>query len=202
MDGDTLVEEVTESMQTELDRLGTSKSLLAQTDGDLDPDAVMEAAASTEKEAVETFKDWADNEQNPEARKVFKEVARLEQEHLEKIGRETEPGSSPLHMYLRGLTGTEERVAAGLIGRCLVSDATLKQTIGYFVGQSDTKRADLFRELRRENEDLLKEGVELLDEVCGDWESARSAAEEAVTKAYENYVESLEAIGVNPKPVC
>lgn len=202
MDAEKLVEDVRDSMETELHRLGTSKGLMAATDGDLDPDAVMEAAATAERDAAETFEAWAEDEDSEESRLVFRDVAEVERGHLERVDREPSAETSPLHDYLRGLDGTEERVAAGLVGRALVSDASLKQTVGYFVGQSDTQRADLFRELRQDNQELLERGVELLDRVCSDWDSARGAAEEVIEVAYDDYVETLEGMGVNPKPVC
>lgn len=202
MDAETLVEDVRDSMETELDRLGTSKGLMATTGGDLNPESVLASAAAAERNAAETFEEWVETEENEEAREVFEEVADIERGHLERVDHDAPDETHGLHEYLRGLEGTEERVAAGLIGRGLVSDASLKQTVGYFVGQSDTRRADLFRDLRSDNQEILERGVELLDRVGSDWEAARQAAEKTVEIAYDDYVETLESLGVNPKPVC
>ncbi|MDY7082766.1 MAG: ferritin family protein [Halobacteria archaeon] len=211
MDAETLVDEVEESKKTELERLGTSKALVAATDGDLDTETVLEAAVETESEAAETFVEWAEDETDDDARGVFEDVADTERGHRDRLvelasdtdyGDDSTPG---LHLHLRDIDDTVERVAAGLVGRTLVTDATLKQTVAYFVGQSATSEADLFRDLRRENRELVEDGKHLLDELCDDdedWEKAREAAEEVVEIAYDEYAETLEGMGINPKPVC
>jgi hypothetical protein len=47
-------------------------------------------------------------------------------------------------------------------------------------------------------------GKSVLDDVCegDDWDEAREAADAAVQADYDDYFETLEAMGVNPKPVC
>ncbi|MDY7083242.1 MAG: ferritin family protein [Halobacteria archaeon] len=207
MDAETLVEEVKEAKQTELERLGSSKSLMATTNGNLDSETVVESTAEVERAAVETFSGWADDEEDETARRLFERIAEQEQEHYDRISAEADGDGGSIHDYMRGLDDAPARIGAGLIGRSLVSDATLKQTVGFFVGQSDRKNADLFRDLREETRDMLADGEEALDEVCGDdenecWERAREAAEEVIQIAYDDYAETLEGMGVNPKPVC
>ncbi|MFB6283212.1 MAG: rubrerythrin family protein [Halobacteria archaeon] len=209
MDSQEFLDKIEEEKETELDRLGSTKGLMAATNGDIDLDTVLETAVAAEHRAAKTFSCWSSSEEG-EAGRVFGEVAVVEREHQEKVESlvddEIEPeGIDDLHEYLRGVEDTVERVAAGMVGRGLVSDAALKQTVSFFTGQAARKKADRFRELREENEDIVEKGLNLLDSVCDDdedWERATEAAGKTVDVYYDDYVESCEEIGVNPKPVC
>ncbi|MDY6764412.1 MAG: ferritin family protein [Halobacteria archaeon] len=210
MDSETLVDEVRGSKSTELDRLRSSKSLLATTKGNLNSDDILKATANSEYSAYKTFERWAETEEREGMKQVFKEVAEEERDHFnrvsERLDEDFEPDEpvGPIHEYLRDLENTHERVGAGMIGRTLVSDATLSQTIAFYIGKADTKKTDFFRDLREETEEMLEEGKGVLDEVCQtdeDWERAREGAEKVIGVAYDD-VETLEGMGVNPKPVC
>jgi hypothetical protein len=52
----------------------------------------------------------------------------------------------------------------------------------------------------------LERATTLLETECGDdeacWDRALGAAAGAIEAAYGEYTESLESMGVNPKPVC
>ena len=61
MDGTTLVDTVTDDLETQLSRLGSSKWLYALTDGDMTGEAVRAAAAADAVAAAETFESWADD---------------------------------------------------------------------------------------------------------------------------------------------
>lgn len=206
MDGTSFRERVEEEAATALDRMGSSKALMWTTDGDLDPDEVLRAAARSEHLAAETFEGWSADADGARATALFDEVANVEREHAERI--DAEPASEEpdaLHRHLRELDGTVERVAAGLVGRGLVTDATLSQTVSFYVGRAQRSIADTFRDLREENDELLERGLAELEHHCEDeedWERAAAAADEAIRVAYEDYAETLEGIGVNPKPVC
>jgi hypothetical protein len=210
MDAATFRETVEAEKRTELERLGSSKLLLALTDADLTDEAVYAAAAHSEHAARETFAAWAGDEPDEGAREAFGAVAAQERDHYERVAAnlpdEFEPADGgPLHEFLRGVDGAVARAAAGLVGRGLVSLRTHMQVIGYFVNEADTAGADLFRDLRSETEESLETGLELLAERCEsdeEWEQARGPAEYAIQVAYDDYADSLEGLGIDPKPLC
>lgn len=211
MDAETLVGEVRDRKASELDRLSSDRRLLAVTGPDLTTEAVLQAAATSEQAAAETFSNWADDETNTEARDVFEQVAQTEREHLERVqsagSERVHPGNTPgaLHEYLRGCEETAARVGAGLLGRPLVSSGTHLQFVSFFVNEADGARADLFRELRRDTEEQLVTGTELLQRVCdneADWDRSRQSAERAIDIAYDEYASALRDLGINPKSVC
>ncbi|MDS0476034.1 rubrerythrin family protein [Natrinema sp. 1APR25-10V2] len=208
-DPDTFVETVSEENQTALSRLGSSKSLYADTGGDIDTEPVLEATADAEYAAWQTFLEWADDEADDEVRAAFEATAEEEQDHYEtvdgKLDDEYEPDEVPnLHEYLRDREDTTERVGA-FIGRILASQRSKDQVVGYFVGDADPQTASLFRGFGEDLDDQLERAKELLTDVCEtdeDWERAQEAATGAIQAAYDEYVETLEGMGANPKPVC
>ncbi len=210
MDGSELVEAVRASKATELDRLGKEKALIAATDANLATEAVLRAAAASECRAKRTFEGWAESETNDAAREAFERVAATEADHYDRVVAHLEeppeePDPDPLHGSLRDLERTVERVGAGLVGRPLASERTLLQVVNFFVNEADTAAADLFRDLREETREVSDEGAALLDELCSDdedWVLARKAAEDAVQVAYDDYAETLQGMGLDPKPVC
>ncbi|WP_439025635.1 rubrerythrin family protein [Haloarchaeobius sp. DT45] len=210
MDVTAFREAVESSKQTELDRLGSNKLLIALTDARLEEETILRAAAFSEYLARETFQTWAETEDHEAARETFEEVAAQEDEHyervVERLGGLAEPDSvGPMHSYLRQREDTVERAAAGLVGRGLVSLKTHMQIIGFYINEQDEAGANLFRDLRRETEDSLQAGLDLLDACCedeADWERAQTVAEYVVQVAYDDYADSLSELGVDPKPIC
>lgn len=205
MNSDEFVEAVRKANETALSRLGSSKSLYAATDGEMDSDEVFRAAADSEYAAARTFEGWADDE---DASELFSHLADVENDHYERVSGKVddhEPGDTPaLHEYLRELDDTRERLG-GFVGRTLASEKSKEQMTGFFTGQADPKTAQLFRDLKGDLGDQLDDTLALLDDLCEsdeDWETAKEAASGAITAAYEEYTESLESMGVNPKPVC
>ncbi|MFC4541003.1 rubrerythrin family protein [Halosolutus amylolyticus] len=209
-DSDAFVETVREENQTALSRLGSSKSLYADTGGDIDTGPVLEATADAEHAAWQTFSGWADDEDHDAAHEAFERTAEEEQGHyetvLDELGTDSyEPASVPeLHEYLRGRESTIDRVGA-LIGRILASQRSKDQVVGYFVGDADPQTAGVFREFGDDLDEQLDRAADLLETVCesdADEERALEAASGAIEAAYDEYVENLEAMGANPKPVC
>ncbi|MFP8953360.1 rubrerythrin family protein [Natrialbaceae archaeon A-arb3/5] len=209
-DSDAFLETVREENQTALSRLGSSKSLYADTGGDIDTEPVLEATADAEYAAWQTFDGWADDEDHDAAREAFETTATEENDHFETVldhlgNEEYEPQEVPdLHEYLRGLDSTVERVG-GLIGRILASQRSKEQVVGYFVGDADPQTAGVFREFGTDLDDQLERATELFETVCESDENrerAEQAATGAIEAAYGEYVENLEAMGANPKPVC
>jgi hypothetical protein len=93
----------------------------------------------------------------------------------------------------------------GLLGRYLVVAEYAGQMVGFFVGDADPKAAAEFRELRTAVEDERDRVVETLDDVCesdDDWDAAGDATAAVVEAAYDDYVDTLESMGVKPKNVC
>ncbi|MFC6719588.1 rubrerythrin family protein [Natrialbaceae archaeon GCM10025810] len=207
-DSETFLESVEEANRTPLSRLGSSKSLYAATEGDIDTEPVLSATADAEHAAWKTFAAWADDEADEEVRDAFERTAEEEREHYETVADrldDHEPGEVPaLHEHLRGLEDTVERLGA-LVGRILASRRSKEQVIGYFVGDADPQTAQLFRDLKGDLEGQLERATDLLEARCEDdedWERAEAAASGAIDAAYGEYVETLEGMGANPKPVC
>jgi hypothetical protein len=209
MNLDEFLDAVRDDNETALSRLGSSKSLYAATGGEMDADHVLRAAADAEFAAARTFESWADSEDDPDAREAFETTADEEDDHYESVvgelgdyGPDGDP--SAMQAHLRGLDSTVER-AGGLLGRVLATGKSKEQLTGFFVGQADPQTADLFRDLKADLGDQRQRALDLLDSVCeddADWDAAAAAADGAIQAAYEEYVEQLESMGVNPKPVC
>lgn len=210
MDAKQLREEVEAEKRTQLDRLGSEKLLVALTDATLSRESVLTTAADSEYAAAETFRSWADEEPASPAREAFTDVREQEETHYERV-REHLPNhdppdaGGPMHAYLRGLEGTIERVGAGLVGRPLVSTRSHTQVISFFVNEADTGMADLFRDLKSETNAELDRGLEALEVLCDgpeDWERARAPAEYVIQIAYDDYADTLEGMGLDPRPIC
>jgi rubrerythrin len=208
-DAEAVLETVREENETALSRLGSSKSLYAATEGEIDTEPVLRAAADAEHAAWQTFTAWAESEAHEDAREVFEETAGEERTHYEAVSdhldEKYEPENVPaIHEYLRGLDDTVERVGA-LLGRILASDRSKSQIVGYFVGNADPQTASLFRAFGDDLDEQRERTGALLEAVCdddADETRAVEAAGGAIEAAYGEYVESLEELGANPKPVC
>ncbi|WP_306055037.1 rubrerythrin family protein [Natronococcus wangiae] len=207
-DAEAVLETVREENDTALSRLGSSKSLYAETGGDIDTDPVLQATADAEYAAWRTFSAWADDEDHDAARDAFERTASEERDHYDTVSERLEayePETVPaLHEHLRGLENTVERAGA-FLGRILASERSKDQVVGYFVGDADPQTASLFREFGDDLGDQLERATDLLEDVCDDdedYERAADAASGAIEAAYGEYVDSLEELGANPKPVC
>jgi hypothetical protein len=209
---DDFIESVRTENKTALSRLGSSKALYAETDGDIEAETVLRAAAIAEDAARETFELWADNESNDDAASIFSDLAEQEADHYETVAGKLDDAPDAgdidelpaIQSTLRGFESTIER-AGGLVGRCLVAKKSKEQYTGYFVGDADPRTASVFRELGGDVEDQLDRAVDLVESIAesdDDLDRAREAASEAIQAAYDEYTESLESMGVNPKPVC
>ena len=60
MTPEEFIEAVRDGNATALSRLGSSKSLYADTEGEMEAEEVLSAAASAEHHAAETYGTWAD----------------------------------------------------------------------------------------------------------------------------------------------
>ncbi len=210
MDAEAFVERVRESNETALDRLGSDRALVAATGAALERDRVLEAAAAAEARAAATFAGWTDDEPDDRAREAFADAAARERDHYERVLElgdiaVEDPEPDALHEYLRGLEDTVERAAAGLVARPLVASRSLLQVINFFINEGDNAAADRLRELRAATDDRVEAGAAVVAAVCDadeDRERAEAAAERAIRAAYDEYADSLEGMGIDPKPVC
>ncbi len=208
MDSETFIETVRDDAETALSRLGSSKSLFADTAGEMEPAAVLDAAATAELHAAETYERWADAEDGDVAA-AFMETAREERTHYDTVVGELDghdPGDVPaIQSFLRDVDGTVERLGA-FVGRTLAAEQSKTQVTGFFVGNADPQTAGLFRSMGDDLDAQLERATARLDAECGDdedaWDRAREAAVGAIEAAYEEYTDRLESMGVNPKPVC
>ena len=196
-----VTEHVRESHATALDRLGSEKSLLALTEARLETPAVLSAAGAALASARATLSDWAADAGGP--------VADALAAAAEDLGAAADRVAESLDAALPGdspfvsLAGDSDagRAGAGLVGLGLVLDRVFLQCVSFFVNEADTARADLFRDLREVADDLLDTAADL----GLDGEAAEDAAEAAgavVDAAYGAYVDRLEAMGFDPKPIC
>jgi len=201
-----LLEDVRDELNTELSRLGSSKSLYADTDGEMEPDAVLAAMADSAFYAAETAEGWAEADDG--YADLYATVAETVRAQYDAIVGELDahdPGERPAALaVLRGFDDPLARLG-GLLGWTLVADEKASQATGFFTGQADPNTAGRFRDFRGEYEELQGAVFDALDEAAGDDDAlaeVRSAAEQVVGAAYDEYVERLKAQGVNPKPVC
>jgi len=189
-----LVETVSEEYKTELSRLGSSKSLYAATGGEMEPDAVLAATADMSHHAAEILGAW----EGP-----FADAAERERDHYGAITEKLdghEPGDRPAALAaLADADGPAERLGA-LVGWAMVGERAASQATGFFTGQADPQTASLFRGFGDDYETIREGALEALADHDG--EAATATASAVVEAAYDEYVERLEAMGVNPKPVC
>jgi hypothetical protein len=204
MNAADLTDAVRDDQQTELSRLGSSKTLYADTRGEMNPDEVFAAAAAREAAASETFAAWADDESHDDAAALFADAAEGAADRLESLDADPADWTPAMHESLDDREGTVARLG-GLLGWTLVDKKVKEQLTGFFTGQADPQTASTFRSAGSDVEALREETSDLLDAVCesdDDWATARDAATAAIDAAYDEFFETLEDLGVNPKPVC
>ena len=198
-----LIDAVRDDQQTELSRLGSSKTLYADTRGEMEPDVVLAAAAAREQAAHDTFDAWSDDDHDDVAA-LFADAAAETAERRDSIDADPVDRTPAMHAVLDSFDGTVERLG-GFLGWTLVDKKVKEQYTGFFTGQADPRTASTFRSAGSDVVDLREEAAELLDAVCesdDDWDAAEAAAIEVISTAYDEYFETLEDLGVNPKPVC
>ncbi|GAB3671515.1 rubrerythrin family protein [Halopiger thermotolerans] len=214
MDAADFQRDLEAAKDTELERLASSKLLVALTDADLTAERVLRIAADSECAAAETFGVWAEDESDDEARELFADLRDQEREHCERVldllegddGEKYDPDATggPMHDRLRALEEAVPRLG-GLVGRALVTERTHLQVVSFFVNESNERRAEAFRDLRTETAAQGERAAELLAETCegdADRDRAAEAAEAVIDAAYDAYADSLDDLGIDPKPIC
>ena len=197
----TIQDDVEDEYETELSRLGSSKALYALTGGEMETEAIVAGLADRSATAAETFSGWSDDDAFDD---FFLSTAETAREHAERIAEtsdDAEPTDAPTppDEVLRDLDESDARLG-GLVAWALITDRTLAQAVGFFVGNADTTAADLFRDLRSDLDVRLEEALAHAEDA--DEDEVRAAAGEVVEAAYDHYAGTLEGLGVKVKPVC
>jgi hypothetical protein len=209
MDSAALLDSVRTEMETELQRLGSEKSLLAATEARLEPDPVLVTAAAILQTARDTIAEWADAADDEAAGDALRTTADTLADAIDRVtaelaGNGDDVATLDAPFLTLDADGDTERLAAGTLGVPLVLDCLFLQTVSFFVNEADSTRADLFRDLRSETDGMLATGQSALEECCDgdDWDRAERAAVAVVEAAYDDYVDRLDAMGFDPKPIC
>ncbi|KAB1197687.1 MULTISPECIES: transcription antitermination protein [Haloferax] len=189
--------------ETPLSRLGSSKALFAVTGGDMNGDAVRSAAAAEAAAATDLFDSWVATESNDDAADLFSDLADTAREHAETVAADadTDADAPAIYAVLDEFETTDERLG-GALARALVSLKAVEQMVGFFIGDADPKAANTFRTLKTDLQAQLDTLEDAVDELAGDEDAARDAADAVVEAAYDEYVETLEGMGIKPKNVC
>ena len=202
MDADALRAAVEAERADDLSLLGSPDLLVALSGGDADPDpaALLRAAADSEYAARETFREWADAAADPDLRETFAAVAEQEADHFRRVRAEmADPGehdperAGPMHAYLRGREDPIQQVAAGMVGRTLVSLRTHERLIDFFDECGDRDGAALFRDLHDETAACLDDGLATLDRRAegDDWAAAEAVASYTIRLAADDLRDAL-----------
>lgn len=204
MDGSVFIETIEADLRTELSRLGSSKSLYADTRGDMEPEPVLDAAAANATQTVDILEEWTSESDLA----VFERAADREQAHLDAIvdelGTELSDDGPAAAEALDDASGDAARLGA-LVGWTLVTERKSTQSSGFFTGQAKPGTASTFRSFGDDYDDTRGEALDALEEVCESdeqWDAAIDAATAVISAAYDAYFETLEELGMNPKPVC
>ncbi|WP_410766106.1 transcription antitermination protein [Haloferax sp. DFSO60] len=187
--------------ETPLSRLGSSKALYALTAGDMNADAVRAAAAADASAAANLFDEWTAAESSGDAATHFADIAETARSHLDTVNADDESDAPQLYDVLAEFETTDERLG-GALARVLVSLKATEQMVGFFIGDADPKSANTFRTLKSDLQDQLEALAEAVDELVDDEALARTAADAVIQSAYDEYVETLEGMGIKPKNVC
>lgn len=201
MDADGLRAALEAEHADALDLLGSRDLLVALSGGDPHPAALLAAAADSEYAARQTFREWADAATDPALRETFEAVAEQEDDHFRRVRAAMADDtahdperSGPMHAYLRGREDPLQQVAAGMVGRTLVSLRTHGRLIDFFDAADGRDCATLFRELRAETATCLDDGLAILDERADgdDWAAAEAVAGYTIRLAADDLRDALD----------
>jgi len=208
MDGQTFTDSVRDEEYTAIERLGSDKALVAATDATLEAATVLRVVAATEQALHETATEWAEAAEDTAARDLFERVAAAAADRYEAVvaGLDDEAVSAAETFPVADVAVADDvERAAALVGQAVVAQRTLLQAVNFFVNEADERRASLLRDQRGAASDRADDGAATLESLCaddGDWERALETACDVVDAAYSTYVSRLDAMGVDPKPIC
>jgi 5S rRNA maturation endonuclease (ribonuclease M5) len=193
---DTIEERVRAEAATELERLGSDRGLIALTDADLSSETIRERLAGVLAGTADVYEEWANDDAFTTATETTRTLTATTSDT------DIEPASDhPLVTALDGLEDHPERVGAGLIAVPLVLDGWVLQGVSFFVNEADESVADQFRAIRTGLDEVMATGESAVGSEA-ERERATEAALALVEAAYEDYVETLDGLGLDPKTVC
>ncbi|MFC7019876.1 MULTISPECIES: transcription antitermination protein [Haloarcula] len=195
------IETVRETTATELDRLGSDKLLIAVTGATLEPAAVRTAAATRERGLARTLERWGVETSETAVAGTFADAAADAVDRADRLDAEAE-GDDALVAHLDTVAETPARVGAGLVAPPLLADRFYLQVVNFFLNEPDRASADRFREIRTGAADLDYPSAALESLSSEEREQAAAAAVDAIEAVYADYAETLEAMGLDPRPVC
>jgi hypothetical protein len=204
MNGDELASDLRDDHETEFSRLGSSKAMYALTGGEMDGEQVRAAAATDALAFAAVLDGWSEGASDA-TETLYADLADAARDHATAV--DDDPSldeEPPLYDALAEFDATAARLG-GLLGRYLVVSEYASQMVGFFVGDADPMAANDFRNFRSEIDAEHDRVVDAVDSVCGtddEWAAARDAAETVIEVAYDDYVETLESMGIKPKNVC
>jgi hypothetical protein len=200
MDAEAAIDAVRDRTETERNRLGSDKVLIAATAATLETEAVLTAAATRESGLADILDRWA-AEADSDVAAQFDAAAEAAVERADRI--DADAGNVDGFIdHLETVSGTARRVGAGLVAAPLVADRFYLQVVSFFINEADEQRADTFREVRQEAAALDDGGIALGHLSESERETAAAAATEAIEAAYDDYAETLESMGLDPRPIC
>jgi len=204
MNGDDLASELRDDNETEFSRLGSSKAMYALTGGDMNAEQVRAAAATDALAFAAVLDEWSENASDA-TETLYADLVAAARDRAAAVANDPSLDAEPLlYDALEGFDATAARLG-GVLGRYLVVSEYASQMVGFFIGDADPAAADDFRGIRSEIDAEHDRVVDALDSVCGtddEWTAARDAAESVIDAAYDDYVETLESMGIKPKNVC
>jgi hypothetical protein len=215
MDSEEFLSRVRADNETALSRLGSSKSLYAFTDGEMNADAVFGVVADVSHAGASAFEAYrADAMAEPALDAYAAAGDRTSDAAIafgKRVGDDYEQSQhaavSALGDYGDGTGASEVERLGATLGYLLVAGKLAEQATGFFTGEADPSTASDLRAYRGDLEDVREEVLDALPAVVADDDAddagaAADAAASVIQGAYEEYASRLEAMGVNPKPVC
>jgi hypothetical protein len=203
MNADEFTDTLRDDHETPLSRLGSSKSLYALTGGEMDGASVRAAAAGEATVTADVLDDWADDATGEPAT-LYADIAADAESHVESADADPTARAFPEYDRLADAETPADRLG-GLLAALLLAETRASQMVGFFVGDADPTTASTFRDVRSDYESNRERVGDRLETVCdaeADWDAARETADDVLETAYDDYVETLESMGVKPKNVC
>lgn len=201
-------EPVTQSVQaacgTQLDRLSGDKVLLAATGATLEREVVVGALRRGLREAADWGETWA-MEADDTVAPILQDAAEGFQAADDTLAGGGDPLAGPTLLAHGDPESGLARSGACGVAAPLVLDGLGLQGVSFFVNEADTARADRCRAVRdtlAETRETVTTALESVSEDEADREAVTRGAIAAVEATYARYVETLEEMGLNPKPIC
>jgi hypothetical protein len=210
---ETVTEQVRAAAGTELDRLAGDKLLLAATGATLEDAAVLGALRRALRTAADASAAWAGDAPDPvadalaEAGEGFEAAQGVLDDDGGEPGAEgaNEGSDAPSSLDLGDPATPLERAGACCVGAPLVLDGLALQGVSHFVNEADAAEADRARAARSEIDAAREDATATLVAACAgedDTEAVVAGAVGAVEASYEDFATEIEAMGLDPKPVC